>query len=388
MSTLFINSGTSFLSSSGVWRVNGSSYQYTYNSFTPGQDVNLDQLSVRTNSYDTGQSNPGNFQVGIYSSGINASTPGSAIAYLSGPASPAPGEYSSYTPTASISLQAGTQYWVGFTLSSDTGGATSERVKVMNGTSGSTYADSGWTVGIRSVIGAGAGASTGTSTNPVAFQLYGSARAVCFCAGTAIKTALGEVPIELIKVGDVVATSKGLMPVKWVARRTISKALVDDDFYSSALPMVIRANSLEDGVPNKDLFVSGSHGIYADGKIVNASFLENGLTIYRASPDDFKTSIQYLHLEFEDEVLVKANNVLACSYINRNNRRYFDNYPEFISLYFSADLTTSSVIRSGPRNRPSLQGHKDRVKRAWMSSGCTSDSHAHNQAATAQLVTF
>ncbi|MEB3173438.1 MAG: Hint domain-containing protein [Cyanobacteriota bacterium] len=386
MTTLFIDSGTSFSGSTGVWRVSSLDYQSIYNAFTPGEDINLDQVLVRTNTYSGTQSNPGNFQVGVYSAGIDASTPGSLISFLSGPTEPTAGEYSSYTPTTSISLQAGTQYWLGFTLSSDTGGTNTQRVKVMTGTSGSTYVASGWSVGIRNVMGTGL--NTGISTNPVSFQLYGTARAVCFCSGTEIRTALGEVPIELIKVGDVVATSKGFMPVKWVARRTISKPLVGDDFYISALPMVIRANSLEDGVPNKDLYVSESHGIYADGKIVNASFLGNGLTISKASPDDFKASIQYLHLEFEEEVLVEANGALACSFVNRNNRRYFDNYPEFISRYFSTDLTASSVIRSGPRNRPSLQGHKDRVKRAWMSSGCTSDSHAHNQAATAQLVTF
>jgi hypothetical protein len=135
MSTLFINSGTNFVSSSGVWRVDGSSYQYVYNAFTPGEDINLDQLSVRTNTYDGVQSNPRNFQVGIYSAGINASTPGSAIAYLSGPTEPTAGAYNSYTPMTSISLQAGTEYWAGFTLSSDTGGTNNERVKIMYGTS-------------------------------------------------------------------------------------------------------------------------------------------------------------------------------------------------------------------------------------------------------------
>ena len=364
MSTLYISSGGSVVSASGVWRVSSSDYQYNYNAFTPGQDVNLDQVSVSTNTYDAGQSNPGNFQVGVYAAGVDASTPGSLISYLSGPTSPTAGAYNSYTPSSSISLQAGIQYWLGFTLSSDTGGTNQQRVKITTSDGSSTYTSSGWSVGTRYTMGSSAGLPT-NSSRPATFELYGTASAVCFCAGTAIRTAKGEVPIELLKIGDVVATSKGPLPVKWIAKRTVCKALVEDDFYRSALPMVIRANSLEDGVPNKDLYVSESHGIYADGKIINACFLENGLTITKASPDEFKTSIQYFHLEFDDEVLVSANNAFACSYVNTGNRRSFDNYPEFISMHGDAGISVKSTLCGANRNQPSMRGHKIRVARSW-----------------------
>ena len=364
MSTLFISSGGSAASSSGVWRVSSSDYQYNYNAFTPGEDVNLDQVSISINTYDPGQTNPGNFQVGVYAGGVDASTPGSLISYLSGPTSPTAGAYSSYAPTTSISLQAGTQYWFGFTLSSDTGGSNQQRVKISTSDGSSTYASSGWSVGTRYTLGSSAGLPV-NSSRPATFELYGTARAVCFCAGTAIRTASGEVPIERLKIGDVVATSKGPLPVKWIAKRTVSKALVEDDFYLSALPMVIRANSLEDGVPNKDLYVSESHGIYADDKIVNACFLENGLTITKASPDEFKASIRYFHLEFDDEVLVSANNAFACSYVNTGNRRSFDNYPEFISMHGDAGISVKSTLSGAKRNQPSMKGHKMRVVRTW-----------------------
>jgi hypothetical protein len=130
MSTLFISTGGAGASGSGVWWVSGSDYQYNYNAFTPGEDVNLDRISISTASYDPGQTNPGNFRVGIYAAGVNASTPGSLISYLSGPASPTDGAYSNYVPTTSINLSAGSQYWLGFTLSSDTGGSNTQRVKI------------------------------------------------------------------------------------------------------------------------------------------------------------------------------------------------------------------------------------------------------------------
>ena len=212
---------------------------------------------------------------------------------------------------------------------------------------------------------------------------------VCFLIGTLIRMADGsEVPIQVLKIGGQIATSKGPLPIKWIAKRTVWKQRASRSEYKKALPVRIQAGSLGNGIPCIDLLVSRCHGIWVDGKVVNASYLENDVNIAQASEAEFSGCIQYYHLEFDEEVLVQANGALACSYVNMKNRRYFDNYPEFISCYCSADLTADTVIRSGPRNRPSLEGHKDRVKRAWTPPGSNSDSHACNQVATAKWVAF
>jgi hypothetical protein len=118
MSNLYIaNTGTDG-GGRGVWRVDATEYQYQYAAFIPGQDVNLDLISISTNSYDAGQSAPNNFQVGLYGAGINGNTPGSLISLLSGPSSPAAGASSNYT-TAAAKSSACIQYWLGYTLSSD-----------------------------------------------------------------------------------------------------------------------------------------------------------------------------------------------------------------------------------------------------------------------------
>jgi hypothetical protein len=180
-----------------------------------------------------------------------------------------------------------------------------------------------------------------------------------------IRALAGEMPIEEIKIGDTIPTSKGPMAVKWVARRNILKSLVPESFYDSALPILIRANAIEDGVPSRDLYVSESHSMYVDGRIVNARFLVNDLTITKTSPCEFAESVRYFHLEFEEEVAIVANGALTCSYVNSGNRRSFDNYPEFISLYGDADITAKSRLWSAPRNQLSMEGHKKRVKRSW-----------------------
>ena len=215
--------------------------------------------------------------------------------------------------------------------------------------------------------GAGAGA-TGNSASPVTFQIYGTAKAVCFYSGTEIKTPSGEKRIDEIRIGDIVSTSHGDQRVKWVARRSIKRALTPLKAYRDCMPTRIKAGSLGNGIPNVDLLVSGAHGLHVDGRIVNACFLENGINIYKDISLASMHEIKYFHLEFEDEVLVFAHGVGACSYANERNRRTFDNYPEFISLYGAVESSVKSRIPGPPRNRPLLEGHKRRVRRSWQAA--------------------
>ena len=177
-----------------------------------------------------------------------------------------------------------------------------------------------------------------------------------------------NIPIELIRIGTVIATSKGNLPVKWVAKRSVKRSLSTEQFYKGALPVKIEANAFDEGIPFKDLYVSDRHGILADDSIVNASYLENGCNIYRVAEAEFPDQIDYYHLEFEDEVLVYANGLQACSYVNGGTRRSFDNYAEFISLYANVDSTVKSLVTAFKRTRTSLQGHKQRTKRSWQAA--------------------
>jgi hypothetical protein len=211
--------------------------------------------------------------------------------------------------------------------------------------------------------------ANGNGSNPatqLVFSLSGTSSAVCFCSGTFIRMADdSEKKIEELEIGNHVYTSKGPMPIKWIAKRTIRRSTVPMESYLDALPIRISAGSLRASTPSIDLFVSESHGIGVEGKIVNAAFLVNDVNIVKTQPGDFPSEISYFHLEFDDEVFVLANGTKACSYVNSGNRRSFDNYAEFISLYLNPCNTTRSRISSFPRNRPSLKGHKERVKRSW-----------------------
>ena len=369
MSSLYLSTSGASPGSAAVWSVSATNYQYVYSAFTAGQDINLDRIDVSTNTYIAGESAPSNFQLGLYTAGVDSLTPGPLISYLSGPTSPTPGAYNSYTASSDISLSSGTQYWVGFTLSSYNGGTPNSRVKINSSTGSTSYLGSGWSYGQRYIIeGTPGGAITTNSARPATFQIYGTPGAVCFCSGVLIRTPSGERRIDDIQIGDVVSTSHGDLPVKWVAKRRIKRSLTPWDAYRECMPTRIKAGSLGSQRPHSDLLVSGSHGLFVDDKIVNACFLENGINIYKDLSLVEQPEIKYFHLEFEDEVLVYANGAAACSYVNRGNRRTFDNYPEFIRLYVDADSSVETYIAGPPRNQPSLAGHKRRVRRSWQAA--------------------
>lgn len=369
MSTLYI-SNTGPTNNSGVWRVSDPVYQYQYSSFTPGQDVNLDSVSVWSGAAFAGQTIPNNFRVGLYSAGADSSTPGSLISYLSGPSSPAPGAYNNYTAATGTTLASGSQYWLGFTLSSVTGADSNgrnTRVRLGFNSGSSITLGSGWSAPNTHYDIEDNNAQP-NAAGALVYSLYATpvSQAVCFIKGTLILTSDGsEKAIEDLRIGDHVITSSGSIPIKWIAKQTIRRHCVPAEKYAQSIPVRIEAGSLGENIPRTDLLVSEAHGIHIDRKIVNAKFLVNQLNIYKDNPGLYPDAIHYFHLEFEDEVLVVANGAETCSYRNENNRRSFDNYTEFISLYADVDVTVKSCIGDLLRNRPSLLGHKQRVRRSW-----------------------
>lgn len=363
MSTLYIaNTGSVF--SAGVWRVSSSDYQYQYAAFTPGEDVNLDLVSIRTNTYTVGQSAPDNFRVGIYAAGVDSSTPGSLITYLSGPGSPTAGEYNDYRASSVTSLASGSQYWLGFTLASDTGGTNSTRVRLAANNGNFTTLGAGWSAASSRYVMNSSGIGNGTQPEALVYSLY--ATPVCFAKGTLISMPDGSTKaIEHLEIGDVVSTSKGALPIKWVAKQTIPRSCRTYEKYKDSLPVRIEAGALGCGLPFADLLVSESHDLHVDERIVTAAHLVNELNIYKDPVSAHPIEVRYFHLEFEDEVLVFANGVGACSYVNSGNRRSFDNYPEFITRYIDAESSVRSLVSELPRNEPLLEGHKQRIRRSW-----------------------
>ncbi len=369
MSTSYIANTGALSGSRGVWRVSSTDYQYQYTAFIPGQDVNLDLVSITTNSYSFGQSAPNNFQVGLYAAGVDTNTPGSFISALSGPSSPAESAASSYIPTTTLSLSSGTQYWLGFTLSSDTGGTNSTRVKLgVNSPSNITLA-SGWSAPAAYYQNLNGVAQANSGTGLI-FSLSGSlptpsSSVPCFYQGTQITLANGQtISVEDLKIGDLIHTHKGPLPLKWLARRKVIKSIRQQ--FPHQLPVVIESGALGVNMPSTDLMVSQGHTILVDGHLICAALLENEINCYRARCEDLPDEYYYVHLEFQDEeVLLLSNGAPTASYVNTQTRMMFDNYQDYIDLYGDLNAEINPLEYKHRRTACFLDPYKAVVRRSF-----------------------
>ncbi|MBF9060365.1 hypothetical protein HKCCSP123_14370 [Rhodobacterales bacterium HKCCSP123] len=96
-------------------------------------------------------------------------------------------------------------------------------------------------------------------------------RVICFARGTLIRTARGEVPVQDLRLGDMVLTTDhGPQPVRWLAARRLSAA--DLAAAPHLRPIRIRAGALGPGLPRRDLTVSPQHRILVRSKVAERMF--------------------------------------------------------------------------------------------------------------------
>jgi len=146
---------------------------------------------------------------------------------------------------------------------------------------------------------------------------------LCYAAGTRIATPMGEVPIETLRVGDLVrcaARGVRVQPILWIGR--IEARLAGHPHPERAWPVLIRAGGLGAGLPRRDLRVSPDHGIFLEGVLVPAKLLVNGTTIVQ---ERWWAEITYLHLELPEHAILLAEGLPAESWLDDGRRDEFDN---------------------------------------------------------------
>jgi hypothetical protein len=164
---------------------------------------------------------------------------------------------------------------------------------------------------------------TFTHTDGTSFFARDFEGITCFAEGTLIATARGEVPVETLRVGDLVLTAHGGAPLKpliWVGHTTVDVARQRNK--AAVAPIVIKAGALADGVPRRELRVSPEHALFLDGRLVQAKLLVNGSTIVQES---WAGRITYWHIELESHGLVVSEGAVTESYLDDGNRHLFDN---------------------------------------------------------------
>jgi Hint domain len=197
------------------------------------------------------------------------------------------------------------------------------------------------------------GVNFGFGTSPQGCSYTQPGESVCcYLEGTRIAVAADrEVPVETLRIGDLVITHDGRqVPVVWVGRQTISRRFADP---ARTLPVRFAAGALGDNLPSRDLLLSNCHALLVDGCLVQAGALVNGLsiTVEQDAPETFV----YYHVETEDHALIMAEGVASETFIDNADRMSFDNWAEHLALFPEGrtvdeiDLPRVTSVRQAPQ---------------------------------------
>ncbi|HEX5325230.1 MAG TPA: Hint domain-containing protein [Acetobacteraceae bacterium] len=141
----------------------------------------------------------------------------------------------------------------------------------------------------------------------------------CFAAGTRIAAERGDVPVEDLRVGDLIRTAlgSGWQPIVWTGHRRVDCAHHPEP--RTVWPVRIRAGALAPGVPGRDLWLSPDHALLLDGVLIPVKYLINGSTVAQVSVG----TITYYHVELRPHDAVLAEGAAAETYLDTGTRAYF-----------------------------------------------------------------
>jgi hypothetical protein len=184
--------------------------------------------------------------------------------------------------------------------------------------------------------------------------------APCFRAGTLIRTDRGEVPVEALRIGDLVHTrASGVGAIKWIGHRRIDCRRHPDQ--RLVLPVRIGAGAFADGMPCRDLWLSPDHAVAVDGALIPIRLLVNGATIVQETNS---RHVHYCHIELERHDILFAEGLPAESYLDTGNRRMFTNADAPLSLH--PDLAEANEqVRRAAGSCAKLAVRADEVEPIW-----------------------
>ena len=160
------------------------------------------------------------------------------------------------------------------------------------------------------------GASNGTSPYQITYIPGLRIDTACFCSGTRIRTARGEVAVEALTVGDVTIAPDGARhPVRWIGSWEVDCARHDQPL--DVHPVRVRRHAFGPGQPGRDLYLSPDHAVWVEAALIPVRHLVNGTTIAQVR----RRRVTYWHVQLDRHALLSAEGLACESYLDTGDQR-------------------------------------------------------------------
>ncbi|NKX43165.1 Hint domain-containing protein [Roseicyclus persicicus] len=190
----------------------------------------------------------------------------------------------------------------------------------------------------------------------------------CFAAGTLIATTAGEVAVEDLTRDHMVLTADGrAVPVAFLGWQDMPTRF---PFAKGSL-VRIAAGALGDGLPKRDLTVTGDHAMMIDGTLVNAAAMVNGSSIRYLGADEVEPMVRVYHVETARHEVLLAEGAPSESFIDYAGRKQFGNYADYLAQH-GADR----LIAEMPAPRVTAARHLPAAIRARLDAAAGLDAGA------------
>ncbi|MBK1837495.1 Hint domain-containing protein [Azospirillum sp. YIM B02556] len=155
----------------------------------------------------------------------------------------------------------------------------------------------------------------------------------CILRGTHVRSASGDVPVESLKIGDMIQSSLTgeFRAIRWIGRRLLDGSSFDTEQQRKVhLPVRIARDAIAQGLPARDLYISPGHALLIGEYGVSARLLINGSSIRQVEAME---EIEYFHVELDSHDGMFAEGLPIETYLEADNRQAYDNAAEYEALY-------------------------------------------------------
>nr|WP_295831322.1 Hint domain-containing protein [uncultured Azospirillum sp.] len=154
----------------------------------------------------------------------------------------------------------------------------------------------------------------------------------CLLRGTRVSSPLGDVPVETLRIGDLIQSSVTgeFRSIRWIGRRLLDGSSFDAEQRKVHLPVRIARGAIAQELPTRDLYISPGHALLIGEYGVSARLLINGSSIRQV---DAMEEIEYFHIELDSHDGMYAEGLPVETYLEADNRQAYDNAAEYEALY-------------------------------------------------------